>query len=197
MARLGRGAEALQCTGRKLVLTLYLPIVAVSFSLAFTGRAERLADGPRDGGAGDGRAALACMLRADGAHQANVPCVLEQTYERPTTAIGPPFVSITEWPQPTSRRIRVVLNFEGRPRVGLQPQRVFRGGARVEDGTAVWAAKVQDGPSLGSVTLNLSSVRYFADGGTELFEVHGTVDAQLLPTVEGTAVGVVNIRAEF
>jgi hypothetical protein len=173
-------------------------VAVAALSAAATVRAEAPVDGPSDGGPADARVSPACVLRAEGAHLATVPCVLDQPYDHPPDAGLPPYVAMTEWPRATGRRIRVVVNFVHTPAVGLQPQRIFSGLARVADGTSVWEARVSDAPgSMGSFTVWLSTVRHFRDGGTAIFEVHGTAEAQLIPTVEGTAVGTVTLHASF
>jgi len=145
-----------------------------------------------------GLAPARCELRTSGGLQTTTSCVLEQTYERPDGASGPPFVSVTEWPIVTGRRLRVVFDFERRPTVGLQRQPGFHGAAAVEVGDASWYANVRTGPgSIGSFSLTLTSVQPVKVGGVDQFAVHGTVDAQLVPRVEGTATGVVNLHASF
>lgn len=182
---------------RLFVAVVLLAFVAAVLSTVATGRAEESADRAVEGGTGNPRLLPACMLRAEGAHITTVACLLEQTYEHPRHG-DQPSVSITEWPEATGRRIRLVMTFEGRPTVGVQAQRIFRGIAKVEDGTSVWEARVLNGPgSIGAFTLNVSSVRFLTDGGDALFELHGTADVQLLPKIEGTATGVVNVRAWF
>lgn len=94
--------------------------------------------------------------------------------------------------------VSVVIVFHAAPVAGFQ--RAYFGTASIEEGSKRWeAGRSPHGvDTLGTFSLTLSSVTPSPPtraGGT--FEVHGTITIRLLPAVDGTGAGVVDVAATF
>ena len=145
----------------------------------------------------------ACSYTVRGPVQIGGDCVVKQEYEDSRDAdAGPTFVAIHEWPwagaSPTRPTTRIVFHVLGRPTPGIQLTGAVAGAARVERGTDRWeATSYPHAGSMGAFAVTLDTVRAVRVGGKESYEVHGHIDADLLPTVEGTASGVVRLVASF
>lgn len=144
-----------------------------------------------------------CSLSVAGAVAANGDCRVRQEYEQVQGDAGLPFVTIHELPFAGTRSgrpaSRIVFHLFGQPTVGVQSRATVVGVAQVQRGTDVWEATAYPPPegSMGAFSVTLTSVRMIRVRGTQAYDLHGTVDAELLPTVEGTASGVVKLHASF
>ena len=125
-------------------------------------------------------------------------CVVEQEADRHAFDGGGPFLGI--WPTIADPTLRIVILRAAVPVVGVQPSGSFTAVARI----GAWAAQTQaafgtvfSGTTTGKFTLTLTSVRAVRDSGLGAYELHGTVDAQLVPDWNSGAVGWMNLHAEF
>jgi hypothetical protein len=140
-----------------------------------------------------------CSLRLSGTIAETSRCVVEQEYEQPRDS-GPVRVVISQAiATRVDRGIEVVFHVDGKPSVGLQPSARYVAAARAVDGSSRWEALLYGGSagSLGSFQLTLTTVRPVPARGSQAYEIHGVIDAQLLPTVESAATGVVDLHVAF
>ena len=168
-------------------------------------------DGPTDAGAvvtwgmpstGDAAAVgTGCHVEAKGYRGGitiEYACIVEQEADRHSFDGGVPFLGI--WSRRTDPTLRIVILRGAVPVVGVQPSGSFTAVARV----GAWGAETQaafgtifSGSTTGKFTLTLTSVRAVRDSGLGAYELHGTVDAQLVPDWNSGAVGWIDLHAEF
>ncbi|MDB4938834.1 MAG: hypothetical protein JWP87_5806, partial [Labilithrix sp.] len=137
-----------------------------------------------------------CALRAighNGAPSANYACAIEQEYDKHAGDAGLPFLGI--WDAPplfNDPKIYIGIFRSGVPVVGKQAPGAFSGAAYITLGGAdKWKAAASDFSTvaIGSFAVSVTSVRAIRAAGATAYELHGYVDAQLIPTVEGNGVG--------
>jgi hypothetical protein len=143
-----------------------------------------------------------CHLDAKGMNgglTADAACVIEQEYDRHSFDAGAiPFLGVWDsLPRlPGDPAIRIGLRRTTIPVVGVQPAGSFHGWARIELDTGMWEASVNpfSGTTMGLFTLTLTKVR---DAGHGAYEIHGKVDARLIPDWQGTGTGWIDLHVDF
>jgi len=138
---------------------------------------------------------------SNGAPSVDLACTIEQEYDRHRLVGGGAFLGI--WGRrtlPSDPTIAVGFAHRGAPAVGIQPSGTFSGIATVTSGTSVWRTEealsfASPGPS--AFVVRLTTVRAVRDAGTAAYELHGTVDVRLIPTVRGSAAGWIDLHVDF
>lgn len=115
---------------------------------------------------------------------------------------GLPAVFVFEAPLATDAGIEgrvAFVSLRAPPRLGNQAATETWIEVEVSWCTSKWEASSYHGrpTQLGSIRVNLTDVRSTKAADGAHYELHGTVDAELLPSVEGTATGVVTLHADF
>jgi len=178
-----------------------LVVVSASITLAFDGavRADEQAL-VADAAAEDGGTHAQCALSFDGAVVARMSCSVAQEYDPQPAESQGRWVTISERRNAvTEPQFRASVSFVRKPVVGVQAPSMFSATVLAKSGTAVWEASSvprSANYSIGSVALTVTWVQ----DRRPVFrgvEVHGEFDAQLLPTVSGTATGTVHVRGSF
>jgi hypothetical protein len=125
-------------------------------------------------------------------------CVVEQEADPHVSDSGRPLLWIFE-PRTSDPSMRILILRDARPFVGVQPNASFTGIARIKLASGTWTAETSavTGITLGTFKLALTRVRAVRDAGLGTYELHGTVDAQLLPDWQGTGVGYIDLHADF
>lgn len=141
-------------------------------------------------------------IGTNGGVDVETKCEIDQEYDRDAAR---PFLGI--WGAPPRfgiPRVKIIIARSGPVALGVQPSTAFLGHARVEIDKSVWLAET--GPSVGTIIapnptgsfqLTLTSIRKVHGAGLGAYEMHGTVDAQLIPDWQGTATGYIDLHAEF
>ncbi len=148
--------------------------------------------------AGDVRAACIRAIGSNGAVSADQSCVVEQEYDRPQVSTNVPVLRV--WGSPRDAhdpKIKIGFSRNTVPAVGVQPPGSFFGFAVVEKDDSKWQASTSAHNAMGAVAVTLASVRVVKHAGRTAYEMHGRVDAQLIPTVEGGGIGWIDLHAEF
>lgn len=144
------------------------------------------------GAALDASSTVACAISLHGALERRGACTADQPSERTARDAGGADFAIVDG----TGQLYVTVHFKETPAVGPVGAASFIARASVQDGDRKWEALwVPSTRRLGRVTLEFSSVKVSPSG--RLSEVHGVLDAELLPTVEGRAAGVVELHAAF
>jgi hypothetical protein len=129
-----------------------------------------------------------------------IGCRVEQEADRHPFDAGTPFFSIREWPEPSvvsDPRVRIAVLRYLPPTIGVQSSSSYVGTIFITIGTASWIANSPQSGALGRFSMTLDSVSATSERGRLLYEIHGWIDAQLVPEVQGTAVGVIDVRVTF
>ena len=126
-----------------------------------------------------------------GALTMDFACFVEQEPDPHVSDSGRPFLGI--WPTSMDSDMRIVFLRKAVPSLGVQPSNSFTALARI----GVWSASTINGSATGKFTLTLTSVRAVRDSGLGAYELHGAVDAQLVPDWNSSAVGWIDLHAEF
>jgi hypothetical protein len=143
-----------------------------------------------------------CRFSANGAVHAVTGCIVEHEYDPHSLDGGPPFFGVWEWPRATTPKEPVVqlrfVRLVNPPVIGLQPPTAFLARARVAIGSDEWEASTSPrAGSMGNFKITITSAVAVGRGNPQLYEIHGTVEAMLLPDWRGTNRGAVYLRADF
>jgi hypothetical protein len=93
----------------------------------------------------------------------------------------------------------VSLRVDGTPTVGTLPAGSYWGWAHALDGASQWAAMLwpnRPAGSRGRISVTLTRVRRVVVEGKDAYEMHGTIDVELVPD-NHPAIGTVMLRATF
>lgn len=148
-----------------------------------------------------------CHIEANGMSggiSADAACVIEQEYDSHASDAGRPFLGIWDSPPrvPGDPDIRIGVWRQTVPLVGVQPSTAFDATVRIVLDKGVWIAESRarnlfGGTTTGKLTLTFTSVHSVRDSGVGAYELHGKLDAQLIPDWQGTATGFIELHVDF
>ena len=139
-------------------------------------------------------------MKLSGSLERDYQCTVQQAHERDRSDAGSMVTVVTLVGATYSpRRVNAAFSIVGRPVVGRQGDSAFGAVAHVTEASATWEALTYGRPegATGTMSVTLGGVRLVRSRMGETYELHGTLDAKLLPTVEGTATGAVDLHVVF
>lgn len=141
------------------------------------------------------------VVATDGCHMKSIgtnggvttelACTVEQEFEPHARNFTQPFLGIWSVSVKDGAAIYVGILRQGVPAMGVQPLGAYDAYVRISRASDRWEG-------MASCRYAVASVRPVRVAGQTAYEVHGTIDvAQIIPTVEGTGVGWIDLHVEF
>ena len=128
---------------------------------------------------------------------ADFTCVVEPRFDGEN---GPPNFSIRQSPDdPASPSLVIIVLHGAMPGVGAQPSTSFDELAKLRAGTLEWTAgHMGTGSKVGTFALVLTTVRPVSGSSIGAYELHGTIDARLVPEdALAVSTGHVDLHVDF
>lgn len=150
---------------------------------------------PDAGAMQDAAVPRGCSVELTGEVEAKRSCEMKQEYESQASDGGMALVHITTvGPLPMST---ILFRVEGTPARGRVPDVSLKATIGVFDGTSKWAATAwPHSITRGAIKVVLTSVRNVKVRGQDAYELHGEIDASLVPD-NHEATGRVDLHAVF